>query len=123
MENWIWGIIATLIGLYGLIALTASIVVFRDRSLASPQRVAKLAISWLLPYIGGLFVLYLINEYATEIIPRFVLKGPIHYLFFAPIKPPPHGQNPMGVDDAYIRKSDASDTGFGGEGGCGAASD
>ena len=123
MEYWILGFVATLISLYGVIALTATIVVFRDSSLAPTQRVGKLAIAWLLPYIGGLLVLYLINEYATEIIPGYVLKGPIHYLLFAPVKPPPHGQIPMGVDDGYIRKNDASDTGFGGEGGCGAGSD
>lgn len=79
-------------------ATIASVVVIRDKSLDRIQVISKLMASWIVIYVGPLFVLYLMNDHSPELVPRFVQKGFLHTLFFAPIKPPPHNDNPWGFD-------------------------
>jgi len=104
-------------------AVTATLVVLRDKSLERFQIIPKILVSWLVPYAGPLFILYVMNDHSPELIPKFAQRGPLHALLFAPIKPPPHGDNPMSNDGGYYQNGDASDLGIGGEGSCGAGGD
>ena len=106
-----------------IVATTATVVVLRDKKLERFQVVSKILVAWIGIYVGPLFILYVMNEQSPELVPRFAQAGPLHVLLFAPIKPPPHGQYPMGNDGAPYQYSDPSDPGIGGEGSCGADAD
>ena len=119
----IYGILGTLLLAHTIVAATATIVVLRDRTLSRSQVISKVLISWLVLYVGPLFILYVMNEHSPELVPRYAQRGVLHILLFAPVKPPRHGENPLGNEGGYYKNSDASDLGIGGEGSCGAGSD
>ena len=123
MSYVVYGILLTLAAAHIFIAATASVVILRDRSLGRSQVVGKLCISWLFVYVGPLFVLYLMNDHSAELMPKFVHRGLFHIVLFAPIKPPRHGDRPIGNEGGYYQNADASDLGVGGEGSCGAGGD
>jgi len=119
----LYAILGALLLAHVVVATTATIVVLRDKSLERFQTISKIVASWLLIYAGPLFILYVMNEHSPELVPRFAQSGLLHVLFFAPVKPPPHGDNPLGNEGGYYQNSDASDLGIGGEGSCGAGCD
>jgi hypothetical protein len=119
----IYGMLGALLLAHVTAATTATIVVLRDKRLERFQLFSKILASWILLYVGPLFILYVMNEHSPELVPKFAQKGPLHFLFFAPIKPQPHHDNPVGHDGGYYQYSDASDLGVGGEGSCGAGGD
>ncbi len=59
-------------------------------------------------------------EHSPQLVPRYAQSRLLHTIFFAPIKPPRHGDSPLGNDGAIYQNSDASDLGVGGESSCGA---
>jgi len=123
MIHVVYGVLAALLLAHVFVATTASVVVFRDRSLERFQVVFKLLVSWIIVYVGPLFILYVMNDHSPKLVPRFVQVGLLHSVFFGPIRPPPHGDNPIGSDGGYYKHSDASSPGLGGEGSCGAGGD
>ncbi len=123
MNYVIYGILSALVLAHAIVAITAAVVVLRDKTLQRFQVVAKILASWLVIYAGPLFVLYVMNDHSPELVPKFAQSGPLHFLLFAPIKPASYRENPIGNDGGYYQNSDASDLGIGGEGSCGAGSD
>jgi hypothetical protein len=90
MTYWVFVILTFLILAHLVAAVTATIVVLRDRSLSEFQRFWQLTISWFGIYVGPLFILYLINEHSPELVPGYAQEGFVHWALFAPIKPAPH---------------------------------
>jgi len=123
MSQVIYAILIALAAAHIFVAATATLVVLRDRTLEPTQIVFKILVSWVFIYAGPLFVLYVMNEHSPELLPRYVRRGLLHAIFFGPIKPPPHADNPASNDAGHYQNSDASDTGIGGEGTCGAGGD
>lgn len=118
MEPAVYGILLALLSAHIVVAITATVVVLRDKSLEKSRMVGQLAVSWLVLYAGPLFILYVTNEHSPDLLPQFVTTGILHYLLFAPIKPP-HSENPLANDGGYYQNADASDIGFDTGGTCG----
>ncbi len=51
----------------------SSFLVVVDPDLPRMQRVSKLVVIWLVPFVGAMFVLHLIKDYAPELIDRIWL--------------------------------------------------
>lgn len=123
MNYIVYGILGALLLVHVAVAATATVVVLRDRTLERFQIISKILVAWIIIYAGPLFILYVMNDHSPELVPRFAHSGFLHFLLFAPIKPPPHRDNPTGNEGGYYQNSDASDMGMGGEGTCGAGGD
>jgi len=123
MNYIVYGILGALLLVHVVVAATATVVVLRDRTLERFQIISKILVAWIIIYAGPLFVLYVMNDHSPELVPRFAQSGFLHFVLFAPIKPPQHRDNPIGSEGGYYQNSDASDMGVGGEGTCGADGD
>lgn len=122
MIDIIYSILGALLLAHMIVAATATVVVLRDGNSDRFQVISKILVSWIVIYAGPLFILYVMNEHSSEVVPEFAKSGFLHYLLFAPIKPS-HRDNLLANEDGSYPNSDASDLGIGGEGTCGAGGD
>jgi hypothetical protein len=97
--KFVFAILACLALAHVIVATTATIVVLRDSSLKRFQVWGKIASSWILIYVGPIFILYVMNEQSPHLVPKYAKKGIIHWLLFAPIKPDPHRYGSNQLDD------------------------
>lgn len=73
------------------ISIIATIGIARDQRSKKLQRWGQLVIAWLIPFVGALFVLRMLHEYAPEIVPVRFLVWPFRGMVQA--KEPPGNRN------------------------------
>jgi hypothetical protein len=100
---------ALLLGVCIWMSFIAVYAVIRDEILEAFQKTSQIVIVLVIPLLGALFVLYLINQHSPEAIPKSLIPWPFRSILFG--KAPPRNKNrnndeESGIDLFLSRRQD-----------------
>lgn len=101
--------IALLLIVWLWITLLAIVALVRDELLEPFQRKAQIVLVLIIPLLGALLVLYLVNQHSPEAIPKSFLSWPLKFILFSKSAPKNKNRNEdeeSGIDLAISRSHD-----------------